>query len=145
MGLMSREYFMNSVRNNTLLSENEACSAVLDNAMKAIFNLPIEGAASSDQLTRPRLPYEILLAIGGWDISNPTSRIEAYDARADRWVNVTQEDGRPRADHGTAVLGGFVYCIGGFDGENYCSSVRKFNPITHTWHEVSTDTDLSIS
>ncbi|XP_048042623.1 kelch-like protein 10 isoform X1 [Megalobrama amblycephala] len=136
MGLMSCEYFMNSVRSNTLLSENKACSAILDNAMKAIFDLPVEGAATSAQLTRPRLPYEILLAIGGWDVSIATSRIEAYDARADRWVIVSQEDGRPRTDHGTAVLGGFVYCIGGFDGENYCSSVRKFNPITHTWHEV---------
>ncbi|XDV31725.1 hypothetical protein PO909_002688, partial [Leuciscus waleckii] len=39
--------------------------------------------------------------------------------------------------HGTAVLDEFVYCIGGFDGEDCLNSVRKFNLITQTWHEVA--------
>ncbi|XP_026100871.1 kelch-like protein 10 isoform X2 [Carassius auratus] len=140
MGLMSPEYFMNDVRNNALVLENEACSDIVINAMKVIFAPYIEEPASSElinQLTRPRLPSEILLAIGGWSLSNPTNEIEAYDARADCWVNVTQEDELPRAYHGSVVLNGFVYCLGGFDSNNYFSSVRRFNPITLTWQEVA--------
>ncbi|XP_052386310.1 kelch-like protein 10 isoform X4 [Carassius gibelio] len=140
MGLMSPEYFMNDVRNNALVLENEACSDTVINAMKVIFAPYIEEPASSElinQLTRPRLPSEILLAIGGWSLSNPTNEIEAYDARADCWVNATQEDELPRAYHGSVVLNGFVYCLGGFDSNNYFSSVRRFNPITLTWQEVA--------
>ncbi|XP_067312568.1 kelch-like protein 10 [Pseudorasbora parva] len=137
MGLMSPEYFMSNVRNKALLLENEACLAILISAMRAIFDLHMEGPTVSDQLTRPRLPSEILLAIGGWSIGNPTNAIEAYDARAGCWVDVTQKDEHPRAYSGTVFLDGFVYCIGGFDGENCFSSVRKFDPISHTWHEVA--------
>nr|WEX30170.1 Kelch-like protein 10a-B [Carassius auratus] len=140
MGLMSPDYFMTDVRNNALVLDSEACSDIVINAMKVIFDLHMEEPASSElinQLTRPRLPYEILLAIGGWSVSNPTNEIEAYDTKADCWVNMTQEDELPRAYHGSVVLDGFVYCLGGFDSENYFSSVRKFNPITQTWQEVA--------
>ncbi|XP_073683402.1 kelch-like protein 10 [Garra rufa] len=140
MGLMSPDYFMNDVRNNALVLESEACSDIIINAMKVIFDLHMEEPISSElvnHLSRPRLPFEILLAIGGWSISNPTNEVEAYDSRADCWVNVTQEDELPRAYHGLAVLDGFVYCLGGFDSEHYFSSVRKFNPITMTWQEVA--------
>ncbi|RXN18652.1 kelch 10 [Labeo rohita] len=140
MGLMSPDYFMTDVRNNALVLESEACSDIVVNAMKVIFDLHMEEPTRSElvnQLTRPRLPFEILLAIGGWSISNPTNEIEAYDSRADCWVNVTQGDELPRAYHGLAVLDGFVYCLGGFDSENYFSSVRKFNTVTQTWQEVA--------
>ncbi len=83
MGLMSPDYFMTDVRNHALVLENAACSDIVINAMKVIFDLHMEEPASSElvnQLTRPRLPYEILLAIGGWSINNPTNEIEAYDA-----------------------------------------------------------------
>ena len=39
-------------------------------------------------LTRPRLPHEVLLAVGGWT-GSPTNLIEAYDSRADEWVSVS--------------------------------------------------------
>lgn len=30
---------------------------------------------------RPRIPHEILFAIGGWSAGSPTSFIETYDTR----------------------------------------------------------------
>ncbi|XP_051501951.1 kelch-like protein 10 [Myxocyprinus asiaticus] len=140
MGLMTSDYFMNTVKSNALVMENEACTPVIINAMKAIFDLNVEEPFSSDlrnPLTRPRLPCAILLAIGGWSGSSPTNGIEAYDVRAERWVNVTQEDESPRAYHGAVFLDGFIYCIGGFDSVDYFNSVRKFNPINRIWHEVA--------
>lgn len=32
-------------------------------------------------LARPRIPYEILFAIGGWSAGSPTSFVETYDTR----------------------------------------------------------------
>uniref|UniRef100_A0A671SLB7 Kelch-like protein 10 n=1 Tax=Sinocyclocheilus anshuiensis TaxID=1608454 RepID=A0A671SLB7_9TELE len=142
MGLMTSDYFINNVKSNALVMENEACMPLIINAMKALFefDMDLHGPISLElihQLTRPRLPSAILLAIGGWSNGSPSNVIEAYDANTDRWVNVTLEDERPRAYHGTAVLDEFVYCVGGYDSVEYFNSVRKLNLITQTWHEVS--------
>ncbi|XP_051501945.1 kelch-like protein 10 [Myxocyprinus asiaticus] len=139
LGLMTPDYFMNNVKSNPLVMENVACTSVIVNAMKAMFELNMEESDSGlrNQLTRPRLPSTILLAIGGWSGGSPTNWIEAYDVRADRWVSVTREDESARAYHGAAFLDGFVYCVGGFDSVNYFNSMRKFNPITRTWLEVA--------
>uniref|UniRef100_A0A672S8D2 Kelch like family member 10 n=1 Tax=Sinocyclocheilus grahami TaxID=75366 RepID=A0A672S8D2_SINGR len=142
MGLMTSDYFINNVKSNALVMENEACMPLIINAMKALFefDMDLHGPISLElihQLTRPRLPSAILLAIGGWSNGSPSNVIEAYDANAGRWVNVTLEDERPRAYHGTAVLHEFVYSVGGYDSVEYFNSVRKLNLITQTWHEVA--------
>uniref|UniRef100_A0A674CLL1 Kelch like family member 10 n=1 Tax=Salmo trutta TaxID=8032 RepID=A0A674CLL1_SALTR len=140
MALMTADYFMNNVKNNTLVKDNDDCKPIIISALKAMYDLNINGPSNTDfrnPLTRPRLPYAILLAIGGWSGGSPTNGIEAYDARADRWVNVTREEESPRAYHGAAYLNGFVYCVGGFDSVDYFNSVRKFNPVTRTWHQVA--------
>jgi hypothetical protein len=41
------------------------------------------------KFARPRIPHEILFAIGGWSGGNPTNFIETYDTRADRWIKVS--------------------------------------------------------
>lgn len=33
---------------------------------------------------KPRIPYEILFAIGGWSAGSPTSFVETYDTRCAR-------------------------------------------------------------
>ncbi|XP_036417284.1 kelch-like protein 10 [Colossoma macropomum] len=140
MGLMTEEYFMNNVKNNSLVKDNEACQSIIISAQKALYDLNINRLCNSDfknPLTRPRLPYAILLAIGGWSGGSPTNGIEAYDARADRWINVTSDEEGPRAYHGSVYLNGFVYCVGGFDGVDYLNSVRKFDLVYRTWHQVA--------
>ncbi|XP_056624268.1 kelch-like protein 10 isoform X2 [Triplophysa dalaica] len=140
MGLMALDYFTKKVKNNRMLMENQSCASVIFNAAKVLFGNRTLGASDlvlMKELTRPRLPPAILLAIGGWSNTGPTSRIESYNVRAHRWVDVTQVDDEARAYHGTVALDGFVYYIGGFDSLNYFRSVRKFNPITQTWHEVA--------
>lgn len=91
-----------------------------------------------DRLARPRLPNAILFAIGGWSGGDPTNGIEAYDVRADRWINVTNNLERPRAYHGAAFLNGYIYCVGGFDRVEHFNTVRRFDLSAHTWHEVAT-------
>lgn len=88
-------------------------------------------------VARPRLPQEILLAIGGWSGNDPTKCIEAYDFRTDYWINVEKNLEPPRAYHGTVVYNSCFYCLGGFDRVEYFNSVCKFDLNTHTWHNVA--------
>ncbi|MEJ1285412.1 hypothetical protein NN561_016406 [Cricetulus griseus] len=140
LALMHAEYFMNNVKMNDYVKDSEECKPVIINALKAMYDLNMNGPSNSDftnPLTRPRLPYAILFAIGGWSGGSPTNAIEAYDARADRWVNVTCEEESPRAYHGAAYLKGYVYIIGGFDSVDYFNSVKRFDPVKKTWHQVA--------
>lgn len=46
------------------------------------------GEVATPEIARPRVPHEVLFAIGGWSGGSPTNFIETYDTRADRWVKV---------------------------------------------------------
>lgn len=43
-------------------------------------------------LAVPRIPHEVIFAIGGWSEGVPQKLIETYDTRADRWNRVLTED-----------------------------------------------------
>ncbi|XP_036395724.1 kelch-like protein 10 [Megalops cyprinoides] len=140
MALMSADYFMNKVKKNSLVKDCDECKPIIINALRAMYDLDMNKSSSSqicNPMVRLRLPYTILLSIGGWSSNGPTNTTEAYDTRADRWVNVTLEESPRLAYHGVATLNGFVYCVGGYDNVNYFSNVRKFNPVTCTWHQVA--------
>ncbi|KAJ8410085.1 hypothetical protein AAFF_G00211260 [Aldrovandia affinis] len=139
MGLMNADYFMDSVKSNPLVKESDKCHHIIVEGMKALFDYGMNRSHPnlSNLLSRPRLPFAILLAMGGWSGSIPTNAIESYDSRAGCWVNVTQETESPRAYHGAVYLNGFVYCLGGYNSMEYFSSMRRFNPVTFTWKEVA--------
>lgn len=60
----------------------------------------------NDTLLQPRVPYDVLFAIGGWSAGSPTNFIETYDTRADRWLLSVDTDLVPRAYHGLCELRG---------------------------------------
>ncbi|XP_053477590.1 kelch-like protein 10 [Ictalurus furcatus] len=135
LGLLTYDYPVNNVRNNVLVMDGVTCKPIDTSVLMGIYDLNPSLSLSSD-LEILRLPSAVLLAIGGCGRRNPTNSIEAYDMRAACWVDVTCNDESPRAYHGTVYLNGFVYCIGGFDGVHYFSSVRRFDTITRTWAQV---------
>ncbi|XP_071331805.1 kelch-like protein 10 [Trachinotus anak] len=140
LALMSPEYMMESVNDNEVVKASEGCRRILLKTMDAMLDIRTKRFSNSisfHYLARPRLPPEVLLAIGGWSGGSPTNGIEAYDVRAELWVNVTDDEEAPRAYHGTAFLNGSVYCVGGFDGVEHFSSVHRFDLGTHTWQEVA--------
>ncbi|XP_018325895.1 kelch-like protein 10 isoform X2 [Agrilus planipennis] len=92
---------------------------------------------NSNHLYRPRIPYDILFAVGGWSAGSPTNFIETYDARADRWLLVMDTDNSPRAYHGLCALNGLIYMIGGFDGTDHFNTVRCFDPVKRVWKECA--------
>ncbi|XP_066575860.1 kelch-like protein 10 [Amia ocellicauda] len=140
MALMESEYFMTKVKNNELVKQTDECKPIVIDVLKAMYDLNINGLSDLDfcnPMTRPRLPYAILLSIGGWSGESPTNVMEAYDSRANHWVDVTMPEESPRAYHGVAYLKGWVYSVGGFNGMDYFSSVCKFDPVARTWHEAA--------
>ncbi|XP_069816598.1 kelch-like protein 10 isoform X2 [Dendropsophus ebraccatus] len=134
------DYFYNNVKANSYVKGNKACKPILQKASRAQYDLNMDDSTDSEMdnnMRRPRIPYSVLLAFGGWSGGGPTNAIESYDARADRWVNVTYEMENPRAYHGTVYLKDHVYIIGGFDSLDYFNNVRRFNPVTKIWQEVA--------
>ncbi|XP_074487542.1 kelch-like protein 10 [Sebastes fasciatus] len=133
LALMSPGYLKGCVSNNELARASEECRLILNRTLQAMLDQQTKRFSG---LVRPRLPTAILFAVGGWSGRSPTNAIEAYDVRADRWVNVTNNAEAPRAYHGLVFLDGSVYCVGGFDRVEL-NSVHRFDLGTHTWHEVS--------
>uniref|UniRef100_A0A8C4SVF6 BTB domain-containing protein n=1 Tax=Erpetoichthys calabaricus TaxID=27687 RepID=A0A8C4SVF6_ERPCA len=108
--------------------------------LKMIHDLSIREAAAQQprySIVHSRLPYSILLAIGGWRGGRPTNTIEAYDVRAKIWRDVTCTEEMPRASFETAFVKGYVYFVGQFDKvENY-NRVHRFDPVKRVWQEVA--------
>ncbi|XP_075273516.1 kelch-like protein 10 [Opisthocomus hoazin] len=140
LALMQVDYFLNNVKRHQFVKDNKECRGLLIKTLTTMYNLNIHGPSCSDStnpLSRPRLPYAILFATGGWSRGSPTNAIETYDGRANKWVNVTCEQASPVAYHGTAYLKGFIYIIGGSDSMDYFSSVKRFDLLSKTWQQVA--------
>ncbi|CAG2104237.1 unnamed protein product [Medioppia subpectinata] len=86
---------------------------------------------------RPRIPHEIILAFGGWQEGVPSTLMEAYDLRTNRWFDTKISHDSPRAYHGMQIIDGMVYVIGGTNGTEILNTVQCFNPITRKWFERS--------
>uniref|UniRef100_A0A7N6AKN6 BTB domain-containing protein n=1 Tax=Anabas testudineus TaxID=64144 RepID=A0A7N6AKN6_ANATE len=140
LALTNEEYIKDDVMSNELVKYNNECLQIASDAMQTIHHINPNSpfvTCVRNPLARPRLPNAILFATGGWSGGAPTNGIEAYDVRANRWINVTNNLERPRAYHGAVFLNGYVYCVGGFDRVEHFNSVRRFDLSTHTWHEVA--------
>lgn len=141
-GLLETQYFLERVKDHPLVTSNDSCRPIIIDTLKFLYDLETIQEANGEVLTpevaRPRIPHEILFAIGGWSGGSPTNAIESYDTRADRWIVVPEVDPvGPRAYHGLAVIGYNIYVIGGFDGMDYFNSCRRFNAVNKVWAEVA--------
>ncbi|XP_043911367.1 kelch-like protein 10 [Protopterus annectens] len=140
LALLDAAYFMSNVKNNDYVKGNDECESIIINAEQVMYDLSIRGSYYQDfsnPLTRPRLPYTIIFAFGGSSESRAVSFIESYDARANRWMDVSCEGEHPCAYHGAVYLKGCMYIIGGYDGLEYFSTVRCFDPVKKAWHQVA--------
>uniref|UniRef100_A0A8C6ND05 Uncharacterized protein n=1 Tax=Melopsittacus undulatus TaxID=13146 RepID=A0A8C6ND05_MELUD len=140
LALLQVDFFMNNVKTHEYVEENEDCKGLIINTLTEMYHLSMHGppySGSVSPLSRPRLPYAVLFAIGGWSGGSPTNAMETYDVRADTWKNVTSEQESPLAYHGTAYLKGFIYVVGGFDSVDYFNSVKRFDLLRKSWHQVA--------
>uniref|UniRef100_A0A1B6GHM5 Kelch-like protein diablo n=1 Tax=Cuerna arida TaxID=1464854 RepID=A0A1B6GHM5_9HEMI len=142
LGLMDVQYFLEHVKNHPYVLGNVVCRPVIIDTLKVLMDVETitqkDGVMQTPECARPRIPHEVMFAIGGWSGGSPTNAVETYDTRADRWIRVEEIDpSGPRAYHGTAVIGFDIYVIGGFDGMENFNSCRCFNAVTKTWKEIA--------
>ncbi|VVC46024.1 BTB/Kelch-associated,BTB-kelch protein,BTB/POZ domain,Kelch-type beta propeller,Kelch repeat type [Cinara cedri] len=140
-GLMAFRYFVEKVKDHRYIKNRVDCKPFIVETLKFFYNLQVTAIARDSlipTLARPRYPFEVLFAIGGWSGGSPTAIIETYDWKSDRWTRILNEDTYgPRAYHGTIVVDHCIYILGGFDGLEYFNSCRKFDTLTKTWLGVA--------
>lgn len=123
-----------------LLNNNAECWELVLSALQlkmqmATSNPPL--MTTSSTLAHPRVPKDILLAIGGWIYEDVLDVIEAYNVRTQCWVSFPHYLNPPRAYHGSVFLKDSVYCLGGFDNDDNFSTMSRLDLNTCTWHEVA--------
>ena len=102
---MDKKFFMKHVRDHRYVKACGDAIGPLIDALKVLYS-PESIPNSIDPLSniqkQPRLPHEVLLAVGGWSgnqrTGSPTNTIEAYDSRTEKWVNISanMENVEPR-------------------------------------------------
>lgn len=92
LGLLDTQYFHENVRDHPYVAGNKACKPIVIETLKFLYDLDTislkDGEIPTPEIARPRVPHEILFAIGGWSGNSVTNLIETYDTKADRWVKV---------------------------------------------------------
>ncbi|KAJ4449369.1 hypothetical protein ANN_00767, partial [Periplaneta americana] len=92
LGLLDTQFFLENVKDHVYVSGNESCRPLIIETLRFLYDLEVitqkDGEVPTPEIARPRIPHEILFAIGGWSGGSPTNYIETYDTRADRWVKV---------------------------------------------------------
>ena len=65
-----------------------------------------------------------IYAIGGNDQSLKSTTVERYDPTSDQWVEMAPLLG-VRSGCGAAVLDGYIYVVGGYDGGKCLNTVER--------------------
>lgn len=133
---------MDKVKKNHYVETDPEARPIVLETMRFLCDLEslsdCTGEMKMPPLAVPRLPHEVIFAIGGWSEGAPQTVIESYDTRADRWNPVIEEDpAGPRSYHGTAVIGTKLYCIGGFNGTDYFNTCSRFDAAKKKWKEIA--------
>ncbi|KAH7966649.1 hypothetical protein HPB49_018269 [Dermacentor silvarum] len=140
-GLVDTDFFVENVKACKYVAEDEACRPLVIDTLRFLYDLDVmvhNEEVPTPLFARPRIPHEMMFVIGGWMSGGPTAFTESYDTKADRWIKIDIADPLgPRAYHKCAVIGYEIYVIGGFNGEDYFSSVRCFNAETKEWRSVT--------
>lgn len=86
---------LETVRQDHAIASNEECRQWVGSAYKLAYGF--ENHVTDEQMYEltnhkvwsPRIPAEVILAVGGWSGGSATSVIESYDQRADEWCTVS--------------------------------------------------------
>ncbi|KAK3917898.1 Kelch-like protein 10 [Frankliniella fusca] len=135
LGRMSLDFLNGAAQAYSSSKDDQATAEALERAREFLEANSGRDADLRHPLARPRVPFEILFAVGGWSAGSATNFVETYDCRADRWCLSSATDSHPRAYHGLAELDGLIYVVGGFDGVEHFNTVRSFNPVSREWRE----------
>jgi kelch-like protein 10 len=89
LDLFGTKYVLKNIINQPYVTGNDECLPFLMDIFKFLHDLKIKRQKGEDiptaEVARPRIPHEILFAIGG-EGGMECNYIETYDPLADRWV-----------------------------------------------------------
>ncbi|CAF1403894.1 unnamed protein product [Adineta ricciae] len=140
LGLLTTNFFLEKVKCHPYIVNNEDCKPLVVNTLKYLYELDVDAYRDSivqNPIARPRIPHEVLFVCGGWSGRSPTSAVEIYDTRADKWIQLPFNDEFPRAYHGIVTVNRMIYIIGGFDGMDHFNSCRLFDSQLLQWKEIA--------
>ncbi len=91
-------------------------------------NLPSAVAGAGVGATEGFMAPSLLYVIGGFFLSSYSGGVQVYSPGNNSWSNGPSMP-TTRAYLGVAVVNDVLYAIGGFDGQNWLSTVEAFTPI----------------
>ncbi|XP_060518046.1 kelch-like protein 10 [Cylas formicarius] len=120
----------------TPIEEDTRCTIYMTDVL-TILDEQFDNVNFVNYMNRPRVPYDVVFAVGGWSAGSPTNFVEIYDNRAERWLVSKDTDVVARAYHGMCTYNNKIYLVGGFDGNEYFNTVRCFDPVRHAWTDCA--------
>lgn len=135
------QYLVNNVKEHPYVKYNTDCNRTIMATLSFMSDLNTinvqEEFFKTPKMAIPRIPHDVIFAIGGWSGGQARQYVEVYDTRADRWISLPNNDPHgPRAYHGIAVVDHKIYCIGGYDGSEHFNLCTVFDTVNKTWKEV---------
>ncbi|XP_038648038.1 kelch-like protein 2 isoform X1 [Scyliorhinus canicula] len=132
--LLTREYLVQRVEEETLVKNSNACKDYLIEAMKYHLLPADQRALMKTTRTRLRTPVslpKVLVVVGG-QAPKAIRSVECYDFAEERWYQVAELPSR-RCRAGVMYMGGLVYAVGGFNGSLRVRTVDSYDPVKDQW------------
>ncbi|XP_042637750.1 kelch-like protein 20 [Orycteropus afer afer] len=147
--LLSPKFLVGTVGSDPLIKSDEECRDLVDEAKNYLL-LPQERPLMQGPRTRPRKPIrcgEVLFAgspilvpvrVVDIDCQAPSSSFSLrYDPKTNQWSSDVAPTSTCRTSVGVAVLGGFLYAVGGQDGVSCLNIVERYDPKENKWTRVA--------
>ncbi|XP_046329513.2 kelch-like protein 18 [Haliotis rufescens] len=137
--LLTPQYLSDKVATEELIKSSLQCRDLLDEA-RDYHLMPERRTLLQTFKTRPRCCTDvpgIIYAVGGLTSSGDSlSTVECFDPVVGRW-KVAEAMSTMRSRVGVAVLNGYLYAIGGYNGMDRLNTVEVFEQESKRWKKVS--------
>ena len=142
-GRMSKTCLQEQIASDLLIHQNSEALNMVRDMVKQNKNefefQTVDGYGIPVGLTpyhiRPRVPNQVMFAIGGWLEGVPTTLIETYDVRTNKWFESKMSHKFPRAYHGAQEINGVIYLVGGTNGSEILNTVHCYDPSKNKWYQ----------
>ncbi|XP_029427173.1 kelch-like protein 2 isoform X3 [Rhinatrema bivittatum] len=136
--LLSREYLVQRVEEETLVKNSSACKDYLIEAMKYHLLPNDQRTLMKSKRTRQRTPVslpKVMVVVGG-QAPKAIRSVECYDFKEERWYQVAELPSR-RCRAGVVYTSGLVFAVGGFNGSLRVRTVDSYDPVKDQWTSVA--------
>uniref|UniRef100_A0A8C6WJH8 Kelch-like family member 2 n=1 Tax=Neogobius melanostomus TaxID=47308 RepID=A0A8C6WJH8_9GOBI len=140
--LLTREYLVQRVEEESLIKNSSACKDYLIEAMKYHLLPADQRALMKTARTRMRTPAccpKVMVVVGG-QAPKAIRSVECYDFEEQRWYQVAELPTR-RCRAGVVYVSGCVYAVGGFNGSLRVRTVDCYDPMMDRWTSVNSMQD----